>query len=124
VRLVRIPGGLILAVGVVLAAGLSGLASPQPQLVRLAAGSPQNEFTFTPREVVASVGLPVTVTVANGGRVDHDFRIEAIDVKIPPVAPGKSASTTFTPARKGPLEFFCTVPGHKEVGMKGILLVK
>lgn len=33
-------------------------------------------------------------------------------------------SITFTPIEKGTYEFLCTVPGHKELGMVGKIIVK
>ncbi|MBI5715993.1 MAG: cupredoxin domain-containing protein, partial [Chloroflexi bacterium] len=40
------------------------------------------------------------------------------------VAMGKSGTLEFTPTKAGTYEFFCTVAGHKEAGMKGTLVVK
>jgi len=37
---------------------------------------------------------------------------------------GASETIEFTPSEAGEYEFFCTVPGHKESGMVGILVVK
>lgn len=117
----------------VLAWGLVGLAAPKPVAVTITAGTPQNEFAFVPKEITVTAGQPVALTLVNKGKIEHDLHIEALKVKIPPaaakmadhvLAPGKSASVTFTPAKKGTYEFVCTVPGHKEAGMKGVLIVK
>lgn len=37
--------------------------------------------------------------------------------------PKSSSSLTFTPLKKGNYEFYCTIPGHKEAGMTGIVVV-
>ena len=37
---------------------------------------------------------------------------------------GQMATLEFTPTKPGTYEFFCTVAGHKEAGMKGTLVVK
>ena len=37
---------------------------------------------------------------------------------------GKTANLTFTPTMPGEYEFVCTVPGHRELGMRGRLMVQ
>lgn len=116
---------LILAAGLGLAGGIAGQAAPGPQAVQLVAGSLQNEFVFTPKEVTVPAGQPLAVTIVNKGRIEHDFHIEAMGVKTSSlIPPGKSVTLTFTPAKKGSLEFACTIAGHKEAGMKGVIIVK
>lgn len=96
-----------------------------PHTVQVVAAAGQAEFVFTPMEVLLSVGRPVTITVVNKGKVEHDWLAESLGVSIKPVVPpGKSGSVTFTPSRRGSFEFHCTVPGHKEAGMKGMLVVR
>jgi uncharacterized cupredoxin-like copper-binding protein len=57
----------------------------------------------------------VTFTVKNAGKIPHDLAI-AGGPKTPLIAPGKSATLTAT-LKAGPLELYCTVPGHKQAGM-------
>jgi uncharacterized cupredoxin-like copper-binding protein len=114
--------GFVLAV--TLAVGLCGPALARPKSVELTAGSPPTEFAFTPHEVVLSFQRPAVLTLRNHGRVVHDLHIAALRVKMSPVAPGRSASVAFIPTVRGTFEFFCTIPGHKEVGMKGVLVVR
>ncbi|MDR7484031.1 MAG: cupredoxin domain-containing protein [Armatimonadota bacterium] len=123
----------IFVLGLVLAVAATATTAPKPQAVEVTAGTPRNEFEFVPKEITVAVGQPVQLTLVNKGKVEHDLHIEALGVAVPPkgkdpaanvLATGKSATATFTPARKGRFEFWCTVPGHKEVGMKGVLIVK
>lgn len=38
--------------------------------------------------------------------------------------PKKEAKARFTPTQPGTYEFYCSVPGHKDAGMKGTLTVQ
>jgi MYXO-CTERM domain-containing protein len=40
------------------------------------------------------------------------------------VEPNGEAALTFTAARAGTFEYFCTIPGHKQGGMRGELVVQ
>jgi uncharacterized cupredoxin-like copper-binding protein len=133
-------GALVL--GVVVAATVAGTAGPGPQVVEIVAGVP-GEMEFTPKEVTVRAGRPVRLTVVNRGRMIHDLYIDRLRVHIPPrtgtpaeiaalvgrfsprhvLAPGQRSTVTFTP-RRGRFEFWCLVPGHKELGMRGVLIVR
>jgi uncharacterized cupredoxin-like copper-binding protein len=68
----------------------------------------------------------VTVTLKNAGTLQHDFHCDQINPTTSSlVDPGKSLDFTFTaPSQAGTYDFWCTVPGHKELGMVGKLEVK
>ena len=121
----RITAVVIATIALVLAGDGDSQAAPKPRVIQVVAGSAQNEFVFSPKEITALAGQPIIVTVINKGKIEHDFHIEALGVKLHSlIPPGKSASLEFTPTKKGSFEFFCLVPGHKEVGMKGVVIVK
>jgi uncharacterized cupredoxin-like copper-binding protein len=124
---------VVFVLGLALAVAVTGTSAPKPRVVEVTAGTPKNDFEFVPKEITVAAGQPVQLTLVNKGKVEHDLLIEALRVSVPPkgkdpatqvLAPGKRATVTFTPAKKGRFEFWCTVPGHKEVGMKGVLIVK
>ena len=95
-------------------------------------------------EVVAN--RPVALTLHNEGALEHDFSIMHIPMDIAhtpeeddgghdmsameempelhmAVMPGASNAMTFTPTEPGEYSYFCTVPGHKDAGMGGTLVV-
>ncbi len=108
-----------------------------------------NDITFTPDRLEAQVGQRVTLTLHNEAAIEHDFSIMDIpttgevtageadhdagghdmsDMEVQPdvhvaAPPGESASVEFIPAEPGEYEYVCTVTGHKEAGMTGILTV-
>jgi plastocyanin len=78
------------------------------------------EFSFRLSKSSVPHGT-VVFTVANKGKVAHDFSISGKTSSL--VAPGKSTTLTVTLAA-GKLLYVCTVPGHAAAGMKGNLTVK
>jgi uncharacterized cupredoxin-like copper-binding protein len=58
------------------------------------------------------------------GGMDHDMGEGSEEPELHVAAgPGQSATLDFTPSKPGTYEFWCTVPGHKEAGMRGTLVV-
>jgi plastocyanin len=100
---------------------------------------------YNPATLEVTAGQPVTITFENADSVEHDFSILEIPVVIQATAEpmeghdmgnmsmdpqlhmvaaaGGTATLEFTPSKPGTYEFFCTVPGHKEAGMVGTLVV-
>ncbi|MBV6450863.1 MAG: hypothetical protein MHPDNHAH_01590 [Anaerolineales bacterium] len=132
---------------VFLLAACGGVSKPVTE-IKLEA----TDFAFNPLSATVPVGKPITVTVKNDGSVEHDFVIAKINVAdvvtegdgmdmghdmsdmghdmgdmeydlhiSTPV--GETSALTFTPTEAGEYEFFCSVPGHKEAGMIGKLIV-
>jgi len=104
-----------------------------------AAALKMEDIKFDKTALSATKGQALTVTITNAGALDHDFTIEKIDAKA--TLDGKDAKTDkyavhaalkakangkleITPNAAGTFEYFCTVAGHKEAGMKGTLTVK
>ena len=106
------------------------------------------ELSFTPAQVTGKVGQPLTVAFKNEGAVEHDWAVleipvqdmhaeeeegggthghEAADGSGPTVhvasMPGNVTEVTFTPEHEGRYTIVCTVPGHKDAGMMGMLTV-
>ena len=83
-----------------------------------------NEFKFDPATINAAPGQTINLTVKNTGSVQHTWVQKESNVKLT-IDPGKTATQTFTaPSKAGTYVFECDVPGHKEAGMTGQLIVK
>ncbi len=104
-------------VAVAVGAALGGAA---PKVVKVAA----KEFAFEPKEVKVKAGQPVRLVLENKGVIEHDIVVEKLGVKTAAIQPGKTAELTFTPKAKGRYPIVCSVPGHKEAGMTGTLVVE
>ena len=79
-------------------------------------------FAFNQTEMRAKAGAVVALRLDNLDSFDHQFDIDELDVHAP-VSAGKQAIALFTPARPGTYSFYCSVPGHREAGMVGTLIV-
>lgn len=80
-------------------------------------------FYFSPNKITVNKGDTVTINFKNDGGI-HDFVIDALNVKIPVIMTGVTATTTFTVQTTGTYQFYCSVPGHKTRGMVGTLIVQ
>jgi len=99
------------------------------------------EFAFRPRTIHLKVGMPVRLTLRNRGQIAHQLEsvylrqvnvrilndalhVEAPGLDIARLNPGGSATLEFLPRRRGRVVFACTIEGHREAGMTGILEVR
>ena len=79
-------------------------------------------LAFEPAELTAAAGT-VTVELTSETAVDHTFVIEELgDVEVVAAGPGETA-TGEVELEPGSYTFYCDVPGHREAGMEGTLLV-
>lgn len=127
---------------------LVSCAAPVQQNTKITLVTHDN-FTYEPASITVPVSQPVSLTIKNEGGLEHDFVIEKISIKDMALEQasaidsghnghdmtttsydlhlatlgGKTSAITFTPVSAGTYEFFCTVKGHKEAGMTGVLIV-
>ena len=80
------------------------------------------ELAYEPKEITIPADTDVTITAVNAGALPHTFTITDV-ADTGEVASGESKDVTLNlPA--GEYEFFCAVPGHKDGGMVGKLIVQ
>lgn len=107
------------------------------------------DIAYDKNQIEVFVDQPLKLTLINDGVLEHDFSILEMPVKSMSVAEttsemaghdmsdmeidpevhvaapiGGQKILEFVPLAAGEYEFYCTVPGHKEAGMKGVLIVK
>jgi uncharacterized cupredoxin-like copper-binding protein len=63
----------------------------------------------------------VTFKVTNNGGIPHNLRIN--NKQTPNIDPGSTATLKVTFTKPGSYPYLCTIPGHAEAGMKGVLKV-
>jgi len=114
----KVVGGAALAAAVVVAAlgaGFGQAATTAKVTVDM------REFGFTVKPKTVAKGV-VVFTVANKGKIGHDFRIAG--KKTPLILAGGKRTLRVTIAKAGRYAYLCTLPSHATAGMKGVLVVK
>ena len=80
-------------------------------------------MTFSPNVIRAKRGETVTVNFTSQGGV-HDWVLDEFNVAIAATGSGSSASVTFVASKAGTFEYYCSVGKHRQMGMKGNLIVE
>lgn len=83
------------------------------------------EFAFDPARLTVEAGQEVTVNFTNSGSIEHSWVVlgAAGDISTGLVAGGGEGSVTFSVDQAGEYTVICDVPGHREAGMEGTLIV-
>lgn len=81
------------------------------------------DMAFIPADVTIPADTDVTLTFVNEGVAAHNFKIARPEVFSGYLAPGGTVQIVVNlPA--GTYPYVCTVPGHAQSGMSGVLTVK
>jgi uncharacterized cupredoxin-like copper-binding protein len=81
------------------------------------------DIAFLPSEITIPADTDVTFQFVNKGSLHHNFKIDDPEVFSGDLSGGASSEVVVNlPA--GEYEFYCTIPGHKEAGMVGTLIVE
>ncbi len=102
---------------------------------------------YEPATLEVPAGQRIRLTFVNDGRAEHDVEIPGLsvsnvereggvahdaslgggqhesDVVAAHAMPGTTSVVLFTPTQPGEYDFNCTIPGHKEAGMVGKIIV-
>ena len=85
---------------------------------------PNGNLAFVYNKATATAGS-VTLVMPNKSPITHDISIKGngINQQGPRVGQGGTSKVSAT-LKPGTYEFYCSVPGHEQAGMKGTLTVK
>lgn len=90
------------------------------------AADPSGQLKFTKSSLTAEAGK-VTIRFTNNSSVAHNLTIQQASsgsmVGATPTVTGGTKTLTVT-LKAGTYTFFCSVPGHRDAGMKGTLSVQ
>ncbi len=79
-------------------------------------------FAFNPDEIAVNAGEDVAIVLTSKDLL-HDFTIDEADVHVA-AEKDQTAEGGLRAETPGKYTFYCTVPGHREAGMEGTLIVK
>jgi len=117
-----------IAIGVVVTVALAAVATggalaAKPKLVTTKISVTAFEMGFKLSKTTVPRGT-VIFTVKNTGTVAHDFSFGSKGGGTEMLDPGATATLKVKFLKPGNYTFICTVPGHQEAGMVGVLKVK
>lgn len=102
------------------AAGDSGAAAPAEGGIAIEA---LDSMAFSQTELTVKPGD--TITMTNAGFLQHDFTVDELGINEVTQANGDTVTITIPEdAAPGEYEFYCSVPGHREAGMTGTLIIE
>ncbi|GAB4528857.1 MAG: hypothetical protein OHK0046_48180 [Anaerolineae bacterium] len=75
-------------------------------------------------ELVVNLGDTVRITVINGDRTLHDLKIDEFGVYTGEMIEDEQTVTIeFVANQPGNFDYYCSIPGHRDIGMEGLLRV-
>ena len=125
-----VAGIVVLALAALVAAAVgSAIRDSQDTQSSGAASIVLEDLRFSPNQLNATVGEPITVRLTNRGLERHDLNFPSLHM--PRLAgvesilePGESRSITLRFDEPGTHTFICTLPGHAAAGMTGAVFVR
>lgn len=81
-------------------------------------------FKFDPTTLIVNKGDRVKITFVNSGG-SHDWVLDGYtNVKTKVTQAGQQETIEFTADKAGSFEYYCSVGNHRQMGMKGTLVVR
>ena len=82
------------------------------------------EFGYAPAKVMVIAGRAVTLVLDNSGaETEHNLFVPAFGFRLQAKA-GETARKSTVFEKPGEYEYSCDLPGHRDAGMKGTLIVR
>ncbi len=79
-------------------------------------------FQFDPDQIRVETGEDVAIVLSSQD-ILHDLTIDELDAHVAADG-GETGEGGFTAEEPGEYTYYCTVPGHREAGMEGTLVVE
>ena len=124
-------------------AGEPGNPKKQSKIVRVTMGESDGKMLFIPARLEVKKGDQVKFVLRNDGELDHEFVLastadnlkHAEAMKKNPdmtheepngrqLGPKKTSEIVWKFTKAGEFEYSCLIPGHREAGMTGTIIVK
>ncbi|MBP7842698.1 cupredoxin domain-containing protein [Candidatus Woesebacteria bacterium] len=82
-----------------------------------------NDFTYDVKEIRVKQGEKLTVSMMNSEGF-HDFIIDELAVDSGKLKEGESIQVEIPTDKPGTYEYYCSVGQHRQMGMKGMLIIE
>jgi uncharacterized cupredoxin-like copper-binding protein len=124
-------------------AGEPGNPKKSSKIVRVTMGERDGKMLFAPARIEIRKGEQIKFVLRNDGELDHEFVLantaenlehaEAMkkdpdmahtDANGRQLGPKKTTEMVWKFTKAGEFEYSCLIPGHREAGMTGIVVVK
>jgi len=81
-------------------------------------------YYFKPDEIRVKKGDTVKIILNSVDGVAHNFVIDELNVTSQTISAGQTTQVEFIPEKTGIFEFYCNIGNHRQMGMKGTLIVE
>ncbi|MFQ5826725.1 MAG: cupredoxin domain-containing protein, partial [Dehalococcoidia bacterium] len=98
-----------------------GEPSPAPRVTEFALEG--TEWSLTPATITVNKGDTVKIVFTNVGNSPHNVTIDQFGAATATISPGSTETVEFAAEKAGTFAFYCSVPGHRGLGMEGELSV-
>jgi plastocyanin len=111
------------AVGLLVASGTAAAASAAPATSVIKISALASGLKYNTKVLRAHPGK-IKIVFTNLSMLQHNVRIESGEKELGGTKTiGKGTTTATVTLKKGTYNFYCSVPGHEDAGMKGKLIV-
>jgi uncharacterized cupredoxin-like copper-binding protein len=124
-------------------AGEPGNPNRPARVVRISMREGDGKMFFTPNRIEVRKGNQIRFVIRNDGLLEHEFVLASVadndrhammmrknphmehdDPNAVSAKPGKTVEMLWRFDKAGTFEFGCLIPGHREAGMHGTVIVK
>ncbi len=81
------------------------------------------DIGFKPKEFTVPANTDITIAFSNDGKMQHDLVLADMGISTGRLNAGETREVKIN-AKPGAYHFYCSVPGHKQAGMVGVLTVE
>lgn len=82
-----------------------------------------SNYKFTPTSITVKKGEKTRIVLKNT-EGSHDFRVDELNISTAIIQGSQEDFVEFTADKAGKYEFYCSVDGHRQMGMKGTFIVE
>ena len=82
----------------------------------------EKDMGFVTKEIKVKTGNNILIIVKNSDASVHTFTVDELSVNVENPA-SRTSLVGFKADRAGTFKFYCSIPGHREGGMEGVIVV-